>query len=97
VRTRSWLEGPIDPNAQPTEMPTNEHGMTDDLGRVQFGDLAPGRYRFTVLLGNAPGRQDRQQITMYKSLGIVAQDLFAAEHVLSKARKAGKGTLVEFP
>jgi ornithine cyclodeaminase/alanine dehydrogenase-like protein (mu-crystallin family) len=50
-----------------------------------------------VLLGNAPGRQDRQQITLYKSLGIVAQDLFAAEHVLSKARKAGKGTLVEFP
>ncbi len=50
-----------------------------------------------VLLGNAPGRQDQQQITLYKSLGIVAQDLFAAEHVLRKARETGRGKLVEFP
>ena len=50
-----------------------------------------------VLLGNAPGRQDQQQITLYKSLGIVAQDLFAAEHVFQIARKAGKGQIIEFP
>ena len=50
-----------------------------------------------VLPGAAPGRKDEQQITLFKSLGIVAQDLFAAEHVLSKARKTGTGQLVEFP
>jgi len=50
-----------------------------------------------VLLGKAPGRLNEQQITLYKSLGIVAQDLFAAEHVLSNARKTGKGQEVEFP
>ena len=50
-----------------------------------------------VLLGAAPGRIDEQQITLYKSLGIVAQDLFAAAHVLSNARKTGTGQLVEFP
>jgi len=50
-----------------------------------------------VLLGKAPGRLDRQQITMYKSLGMIAQDLFAAEHVLNNARKSGKGQFVEFP
>jgi ornithine cyclodeaminase/alanine dehydrogenase-like protein (mu-crystallin family) len=50
-----------------------------------------------VLLGAAPGRVDRQQITLYKSLGIVAQDLFAAEHVFSNASKTGRGQLVEFP
>jgi ornithine cyclodeaminase/alanine dehydrogenase-like protein (mu-crystallin family) len=50
-----------------------------------------------VLLGNRPGRKDEQQITLYKSLGIVSQDLFAAEHVFSKAQKTGRGQLVEFP
>ena len=50
-----------------------------------------------VLLGNALGRVNEQQITLYKSLGIVAQDLFAAEHVLQNARKTGTGQLVEFP
>jgi ornithine cyclodeaminase/alanine dehydrogenase-like protein (mu-crystallin family) len=50
-----------------------------------------------VLLGNKPGRKDEQQITLYKSLGIVAQDLYAAEHVFSKAQKTGRGQLVEFP
>jgi ornithine cyclodeaminase len=50
-----------------------------------------------VLLGNASGRQDGNQITLYKSLGLVAQDLFAAEYVLNNARKTGKGQVVEFP
>ena len=50
-----------------------------------------------VLLGTAPGRQDAEQITLYKSLGIVAQDLFAAAHILDMARKTGTGMLVEFP
>jgi hypothetical protein len=55
VRVRTWLQGPIDPAAQPGEMPASEHAMTDDLGRIHFGDLAPGQYRFPVRLGNAPG------------------------------------------
>jgi ornithine cyclodeaminase len=42
-----------------------------------------------VLDGTAPGRQDDQQITLYKSLGMVAQDLFAAEYVLRQARARG--------
>jgi ornithine cyclodeaminase len=50
-----------------------------------------------VLLGRVPGRTDDQQITLYKSLGIVAQDLFAAEYVLREARKNGSGHTVEFP
>ena len=42
-----------------------------------------------VLAGTAPGRQDDRQITLYKSLGMVAQDLFAAEYVLRQARARG--------
>jgi len=50
-----------------------------------------------VLAGAAPGRQSEQQITLYKSLGVIAQDLFAAEHVLRRAQAAGAGTRIDLP
>jgi ornithine cyclodeaminase len=49
-----------------------------------------------VLEGRAPGRRNAAQVTLYKSLGIVAQDLYAAAQVLSAARATGAGTAVEF-
>jgi len=50
-----------------------------------------------VLLGHAPGRRDPSQITLYKSLGLFAQDLFTSEFLLEKALKTGKGQSVAFP
>lgn len=50
-----------------------------------------------VLLRRVAGRTSQEPITLYKSLGIVAQDLFAAEYILGEARNQGKGQLVEFP
>jgi ornithine cyclodeaminase len=50
-----------------------------------------------VLLGTAPGRRDGSQVTLYKSLGIVAQDLFAAEHLLVQARLHGAGHRIALP
>jgi ornithine cyclodeaminase len=44
-----------------------------------------------VLLNLAPGRSNAQAITVYKSLGIIAQDLAAADIVLRAARAAGMG------
>lgn len=38
-----------------------------------------------VLEGLAPGRTMAREITLYKSVGIVAQDLVAAQHLLNKA------------
>lgn len=49
-----------------------------------------------VLLGSRPGRQTAEEITLYKSLGIPAQDLFAAGDVLEEARRQGRGTPVIF-
>lgn len=49
-----------------------------------------------VLSGVAPGRSDDSQITLYKSLGIVAQDLAAAAHVYQQAVARGVGTVVAF-
>jgi ornithine cyclodeaminase len=50
-----------------------------------------------ALAGAVPGRVDHRQITLYKSLGIVAQDLFAAAFVLQAARDSGAGLTLDFP
>ena len=47
-----------------------------------------------MLAGDVPGRTLDEQITLYKSLGIVAQDLFAAEHVMRAADEQGVGTKI---
>lgn len=47
-----------------------------------------------VLSGDAPGRESDAEITLYRSLGIAAQDLAAAQHVLEAARARGIGTEV---
>jgi ornithine cyclodeaminase/alanine dehydrogenase-like protein (mu-crystallin family) len=64
-------------------------------GRFTAGDIV-GEIG-EVLLGTSPGRRDGTQVTLYKSLGIVAQDLFAAEHLLKQARLHGAGHRIAFP
>lgn len=64
-------------------------------GRIRAEDIA-GEIG-AVLAGEVPGRTDEREITLYKSLGNVAQDLFAAEALLRIARKEGLGQQVEFP
>lgn len=49
-----------------------------------------------VLAGGKPGRTSDAEITIYKSLGIAAQDLVAASLVHRKALVAGRGTTVVF-
>jgi len=48
-----------------------------------------------VLAGSVPGRAHDSDITLYKSLGIVAQDLFAAAHVYAQAVEHGAGVEVD--
>ncbi len=50
-----------------------------------------------VLTGRVPGRLADTDITLYKSLGLFAQDLFAAAAALAAARERGIGQRVEFP
>lgn len=44
-----------------------------------------------VLLGRCEGRRDDGEITIYKSLGHIVQDLAAAQHVVQAAAGAGRG------
>jgi ornithine cyclodeaminase len=46
-----------------------------------------------VLAGAVPGRSNEGQITLYKSLGIVAQDLAAAEFIYCRAVEQGLGSV----
>jgi ornithine cyclodeaminase/alanine dehydrogenase-like protein (mu-crystallin family) len=47
-----------------------------------------------LLLGRAPGRRDAQEITVYKAMGHVVEDIAAAELVYAAARREGAGTTV---
>ena len=49
-----------------------------------------------VALGTAVGRTTAEDITLYKSLGLVVQDLASAHHVWRKATEQGVGVTTEF-
>ena len=44
-----------------------------------------------VVNGEAPGRQDNQQVTFFKSVGVAVQDTMAAQLALANAEKMGLG------
>lgn len=48
-----------------------------------------------VLAGDARGRRDADEVTVFKSTGIAAQDLHAATRLLERAEKEHIGTLLE--
>ena len=78
------------------ESAENESG--DYLIPLHEGAIAQGHIRAElgeVLAGLAPGRRDPAELTVFKSLGIGVEDLYAAEHVLRRARETGAGTAVE--
>ena len=63
-----------------------EGAIGDGHIRGEIGDL---------LLGRVPGRTARDDITLFKSLGLAVEDLAAVQHVYGKAVAEGTGTWVE--
>ena len=60
--------------------------ITEDHVRAEIGE---------VVSGTAPGRRSVEEITLYKSVGVAAQDAAAAMLVLEGARRQGVGTEIE--
>jgi alanine dehydrogenase len=48
-----------------------------------------------LVLDGAPGRTSAEQITVYRSLGIAAQDLAAAHFILARAEAENRGVVVD--
>jgi alanine dehydrogenase len=68
-------------------IPKAEGAIGDDHIVGEIGDIVAGK------LG---GRRSREEVTLFKSLGIAVEDLAAAHHIHAKARKTGKGIAVDF-
>ncbi len=67
-------------------MPLQEGAI--DAGHIQ-GEIGE------ILLGQIPGRESPQDITLFKSLGLAIQDLASAHYVYLAALEQGLGTEVE--
>jgi ornithine cyclodeaminase/alanine dehydrogenase-like protein (mu-crystallin family) len=79
------------------ESAINEAG--DYLIAVSEGAIGSDHIRAEVgevLNGEKPGRTSPEEITLFKSLGIAVEDLFAAEYVFRRARELSVGTWVSF-
>jgi ornithine cyclodeaminase len=68
------------------------------IGAIESGRIAKDHVLAEigeVLSGTNLGRGMQDEITLYRSLGIAAQDLACAAHCLEAARAAGAGTVAE--
>jgi ornithine cyclodeaminase/alanine dehydrogenase-like protein (mu-crystallin family) len=71
----------------------------DYLFAVRDGVIGPDHIRAEigeVLTGDRPGRTAPEEITLFKSLGLAIEDLFAAEYLYRRAREKNAGTWVSF-
>jgi ornithine cyclodeaminase len=80
------------------ESTVNESG--DYLSAVREGAISgPDHIRAElgeILTGKAEGRRSRDEITLFKSLGIAIEDLASAQFLYEKAKRTGAGTWTEF-
>jgi ornithine cyclodeaminase/alanine dehydrogenase-like protein (mu-crystallin family) len=73
-------------------------GSNDLLWPIRDGVFGPDHIHAEIgelVSGARPGRTSAEQITIYKSVGVAAQDAAAAALVLETARERGLGTEVE--
>jgi ornithine cyclodeaminase/alanine dehydrogenase-like protein (mu-crystallin family) len=64
-----------------------EGAIREDHIRGELGD---------VLLGKLAGRTSRDEITLFKSLGLAVEDLASAAFLYEKAKRLGRGSEVDF-
>ena len=64
-----------------------EGAIQENHIRAEIGD---------ILIGKASGRTSPGEITLFKSLGLAAEDLASAVFIFDKVKRQGGGTFVEF-
>ena len=83
--------------ADARESMVNEGG--DYLFAVREAGVGPDHIRAElgeILIGAREGRRSTDELTVFKSLGLAAEDLAAAELVYSRARETGRGAAVHW-
>src|SRR5207245_879873 len=73
-------------------------GANDLLWPIRDGLIGPDHIRAELgelVLGAQLGRSSPEQLTLYKSVGVAAEDLAGASLVVSAARARGVGRLVD--
>jgi ornithine cyclodeaminase len=79
------------------ESTLNESG--DYILAAKEGAVGPEHIRAELgelLVGDRPGRGSSEEITIFKSLGIAAEDLASAQFLYRRARETGIGTRVRY-
>jgi ornithine cyclodeaminase/alanine dehydrogenase-like protein (mu-crystallin family) len=73
-------------------------GTPDLVEAISRGLIGPEHIHAEIgelVAGTRPGRADREQVTLYKSVGVAVQDAAAAALVLAAARESGAGREVD--
>jgi len=67
-------------------VPKSEGAISDAHILGEIGELAIGRI---------PGRRTREEMTLFKSLGLAIEDVACARHIYEKARASGQGRFLD--
>jgi ornithine cyclodeaminase/alanine dehydrogenase-like protein (mu-crystallin family) len=76
-----------------------EREAGDYLAALEEGAIDSNHIRAElgeVLIGAKPGREEPNELTVFRSLGLAIEDLAAADHVVRRARAEGAGVDVPF-
>lgn len=65
----------------------SEGRITPEQAHLELGE---------ILAGHKPGRQNNQEVTLFKSLGLAIEDVAAAALTYRRAKSANRGLRVEF-
>lgn len=74
----------------------NEAG--DVMIPIAEGEIGPGHIVAELgelVVGGNPGRRDRKEVTLFKSLGLAVEDIAAAQHVHARALERGAGIMID--
>lgn len=91
TRSRFFVDHRASAFAQAGELlhAAESEARPDDVAAFVAGEIGE------VLAGGVTGRRSATEVTVYKSLGIAAQDLALASEIVARARESGAGTHVE--
>jgi ornithine cyclodeaminase len=68
-----------------------EESLRAEAGEVQSGPVELRGELGDVLTGRSPGRSSAAAITIFRSLGLATEDMFAAEYAVRRAVDLGLG------